>query len=153
MAKHKQAQLSHLSFTSFSPCSLPLLTMAPVQSKMLEGSSSQPIINHVGTCTLCDETGKRCLCKRYQDPDVITPGTPILCRECGHGLSHHDGHIQGAIAGSSTAVSAIIRSLVSDPKTVRQAREETNANFRHCTSPDDDSQKAYKGKVSSRVAR
>ncbi|KDR81020.1 hypothetical protein GALMADRAFT_46025, partial [Galerina marginata CBS 339.88] len=77
-----------------------------------------------GYCTAILEGGKPCLCKEYDDPDEKTPGIPVVCQECCHGRSLHDGT---APKGVTNIFKQIISGSGQDA--LAAARKETNASL------------------------
>ncbi|OBZ70899.1 hypothetical protein A0H81_09541, partial [Grifola frondosa] len=102
--------------------------LSSLLSKMSPLSTVAP---GTGFCTAFDdERGKPCDCKVYQDPDDLIPGRCVVCRECAHGKSNHDGDGHAVVSSHGSRVQQILRDLQVDPVKVAEARNETNAYFR-----------------------
>lgn len=80
------------------------------------------------SCSTHSADGHQCQCWKYQDPDTIVPGEPVLCCECVHGKSHHDRAAASAAKGSVT--SGIFQKLLhKGSDAYKKARDETNKNL------------------------
>lgn len=77
-----------------------------------------------GHCTANTPDGKQCPCKAYDDPDNPPHGIPVVCRECCHGKSNHDG-------SPPTGVRGVFKNLLDkDGEAYQKARLETNSNLK-----------------------
>lgn len=85
----------------------------------------------IAFCTTRNKDGTTCTCRQYQDPEIITPGQPTLCRECAHGRSNHDG-VPGKKQAQDHAwsVDGILGKLNVDIPGIVAARQETLTEFR-----------------------